>query len=164
MRRRSIGTIAGTLVGLAGGLLIASVVVPSLRAQGQNGQFLTVRGLTIVDDRGIARLRLWAPLPDPVVLGKQLPRQGVVSGLMLYDANGDERGGYVTEARGDVFLTLDARQYQQAVFIANRDGGANLSVWSGPNKNDNYVSVQAVPHPLIEIVENGKKRVFTAQP
>ena len=76
---------------------------------------------------------------------------------MLDDADGDERGGYVTEARGDVFLTLDARQYQQAVFIANRDGGANLSVWSGPNKNDNYVSVQAVPHPLIEIVENGKK-------
>jgi len=44
-------------------------------------------------------------------------------------------------------LTLDAKDYHQTVFLANRDGGANLSVWSGPNKNDNYVSVQAVPNP-----------------
>jgi hypothetical protein len=28
-------------------------------------------------------------------------------------------------------LTLDAKGRQQTLFIANRDGGANLSVWSG---------------------------------
>jgi hypothetical protein len=97
------------------------------------------------------------------VLGKRVPRQGVVSGLMLYDSDGDERGGYVTESHGDVFLSLDAKQSQQAVFVGNRDGGANLSVWSGGNRNDNYVSVQAVPKPLIEIKENGTTRVFSVQ-
>ena len=100
-------------------------------------------------------------LPDPMVRGKRVPRQGAVSGLLIADADGDERGGYVTEAHGDAFLTLDAKQGQQTIFIANRDGGANLSVWSGTNRNDNYVSIRAVPTPLIEIVQGGKK-VFTA--
>jgi hypothetical protein len=36
-------------------------------------------------------------------------------------------------------------------------------VWSDSNRNDNYVSVQAVPKPLIEIKENGVKRVFSVQ-
>ena len=140
----------------------ASLFTRMVSAQTQN-QRLTVRELTVVDDKGVPRVRLGAPLPDPMVLGKQVPRQGVVSGVMLYDADGDERGGYVTEAHGDVFLTLDAKQSQQAVFVANRDGGANLSVWSGRNRNDNYVSVQAVPTPLIEIMQNGRKRVLTAE-
>lgn len=127
-------------------------------------QRLTVRELTIVDEKGVPRVRLAAPLPDPIVLGKRVPRQGVVSGVMLYDEDGDERGGYVTESHGDVFLSLDAKQSQQAVFVGNRDGGANLSVWSGANRNDNYVSVQAVPKPLIEIKEGGTTRVFGVQP
>jgi len=82
--------------------------------------------------------------------------------MLIYDAEGDERGGYVTEEHGDAMLTLDAKGRQQTIFIANRDGGANLSVWSGNNRNDNYVSVQAVPNPLIEIKQGANRRVFTA--
>jgi hypothetical protein len=78
--------------------------------------------------------------------------------------DGDEHGGYVTESHGDVVLTLDAKHNQQAVFVGNRDGGVNVSVWNGANKNDDYVSVQAVPTPLIEIVENGIKRVIGVRP
>jgi hypothetical protein len=160
-RRRSVAALALIATFLAGAL--GGLLLPTLSAQGQ-GQRLTVREVTVVDEKGVPRVRLGAPLPDPVVLGKQVRRQGVVAGVMLYDADGDERGGYVTESHGDVFLSLDAKQYQQAVFVGNRDGGANLSVWSGANRNDNYVSVQAVPNPLIEIVQNGAKRVFTIQP
>jgi len=160
VRRTRHATIAALLVGALAGAAVAGLRVTPLSAQSA-GQFLTVRGVTVVDEKGVARVRLGAPLPDPTVMGKQVPRQGVVSGLMIYDADGDERGGYVTEAHGDAFLSLDAKQFQQAVFVANREGGANLSVWSGGNRNDNYVSVQAVPTPLIEIVQNGKKRVVT---
>jgi hypothetical protein len=63
---------------------------------------------------------------------------------------------------GDAMLTLDAKGRQQTIFIANRDGGANLSVWSGNNRDDNYVSVQAVPNPLIDIKHGGRTRVFRA--
>lgn len=161
LQRRRRVAMAGIIASFLVGLSAAALLTPIVSAQSQR-QRLTVRELTVVDDKGVPRVRLGAPLPDPIVLGRQVPRQGVVSGVMLYDADGDERGGYVTESHGDVFLTLDAKRSQQAVFVANRDGGANLSVWSGANRNDNYVSVQAVPNPLIEIVQNGTKRVFTA--
>jgi hypothetical protein len=136
---------------------------PRLIAQAPRttGDVLTVRGLVVVDDKGIERVRIGAPLPNPIVNGRRVPRQGLVSGMLIFDAEGDERGGYVTEEHGDAMLTLDAKGRQQTLFIANRDGGANLSVWSGNNRNDNYVSVQAVPNPLIEIKQNGKKRVFS---
>lgn len=163
MHRTRVGAAVLVVAGFIAGAGTASIFTPMLSAQSAN-QRLTVRELTVVDDKGIPRVRLGAPLPDPIVLGKQVPRQGVVSGVMLYDADGDERGGYVTESHGDVFLTLDAKQSQQAVFVANRDGGANLSLWSGTNRNDNYVSVQAVPKPLIELVDHGKKRLFSIQP
>ena len=142
--------------------VVLSWAMPNASVQTQRtDQILTVRGLVVLDERGVERVRLGAPLPDPIVQGKRVPRQGVVSGILISDADGDERGGYVTEAHGDAFLTLDAKKSQQTIFIANRDGGANLSLWSGSNRNDNYVSVRAVPTPLIEIVQNGKK-VFTA--
>ena len=148
------------LVGLVG--LVFSRTVPNANAQGRpTGEILTVRGLVVVDERGIERVRIGAPLPDPIVQGKRVPRQGQVSGILIFDSDGDERSGYVTNSRGDAFLTLDAKSGQQTIFLANRDGGANLAVWSGSNRNDNYVSVRAVPTPLIEIVQGGK-RVFTA--
>jgi hypothetical protein len=156
-RRDRVAAVTGA-AGIVIGLLIASAVPKVLAQRADN--VLTVRGLVVVDDKGVERVRLGAPLPDPIVSGRRVPRQGVVSGILIYDAEGDERGGYVTEARGDAMLTLDAKGRQQTIFIANRDGGANLSVWSGNNRNDNYVSVQAVPNPLIEIKQGGQTRVF----
>lgn len=163
-RLRRERAILGLVIGVAIGIAVLSWPKATAFAQVQQraDQILTVRGLVVVDDRGVERVRIGAPLPDPIVGGRRVPRQGVVSGVLIFDAEGEERGGYVTEAHGDAFLTLDAKGRQQTIFVANRDGGANLSLWSGNNRNDNYVSVQAVPKPLIEIKQDGKKRVFTA--
>jgi hypothetical protein len=149
------------LLGAVLGAVLAWTMPQAFAQTPGTDRILTVRGLVVVDERGVERVRLGAPLPDPIVQGKRVPRQGVVSGILIFDADGDERGGYVTEARGDAFLTLDAKKGQQTIFVANRDGGANLALWSGGNRNDNYVSLRAVPTPLIEIVQGGK-RVFTA--
>lgn len=142
--------------------VVLSGAWPEAQAQRRTAdEILTVRGLVVVDAAGVERVRIGSPLPDPIVQGKRVPRQGQVSGILIFDSDGDERGGYVTNSRGDAFLALDAKSGQQTIFLANRDGGANMSVWSGSNRNDNYVSVRAVPTPLIEIVQGGK-RVFTA--
>jgi hypothetical protein len=118
--------------------------------------------LIVVDDKGVERVRIGSPLPDPMVGGKRLPRQGVVSGILIHDSDGDERGGYVvSDTSGDAFLTLDAKGTQQALFLANRDGGANLAVWSGNKRGVNYASIRAVPNGRIEIVQDGKT-VFAA--
>jgi hypothetical protein len=149
------------LVGALVGAVISEGITRAFAQGRRTDEILTVRGLIVVDEKGVERVRIGSPLPDPMVGGKRVPRQGVVSGILISDKDGDERGGYVTsDTNGDAFLTLDAKNEQQTVFLANRDGGANLSIWSGRNRNTNYVSIRAVPNPLIEIVQDGKK-VFT---
>src|SRR5438045_599608 len=92
IRRTRRATIAAVRLSAVAGAVVGGLRVTPVAAQSA-GQFLTVRGVTVVDEKGVARVRLGAPLPDPTVMGKQVPRQGVVSGLMIYDADGDERGG-----------------------------------------------------------------------
>lgn len=67
---------------------------------------LTLRGLVIVDETGQERVRVGTALPDPLLLGKRSARGGDVAGILLFDAEGNERGGYVTGPRSAA-LTLD---------------------------------------------------------
>src|SRR5437868_3696323 len=64
------------------------------------GQILRVRGLIVVDEHGIERVWIGAPLPDPSFLGKRGQRQAPISGILLMDADGTERSGYVTDEFG----------------------------------------------------------------
>lgn len=140
MERAACGVLSTSCAAVIG--VVLSWAVPDAFAQTQRtDEILTVRGLVVVDERGVERVRIGAPLPDPIKEGTRVPRQGVVAGMLIFDADGDERGGYVTNARGDAFLTLDAKKGQQAIFIANRD---------------NYASLRAVPTPLLEMVRDGK--------
>ena len=70
---------------------------------------LTVRQLHVVDENGVERVRIGAPLPDPIVHGKRTKRDGPISGVLIFDRTGTERGGYATddEADGNAVITLD---------------------------------------------------------
>jgi len=98
-------------------------------ASSQAPQSLTVSELIVVDDQGIERVRIGSDLPDAVIDGKRIRRGTEVAGVMLYDTTGQERGGYVTSTEGNVFLTLDTRQGQVALFAAGPDGGSTARLW-----------------------------------
>jgi hypothetical protein len=88
---------------------------------------LHVRGLVVEDQSGHERLRLGAPLPDPMIHGVRQKRQGAVSGLLISDPNGNERGGYVTsDTSGEAFITLDSEDEQEVMLLTNPIGGANF--------------------------------------
>jgi hypothetical protein len=90
---------------------------------------LHVRGLVVVDENGTERVQIGAPLPDPLILGRRYRRLGAISGILLMDAEGNERSGYVTsDAAGEVFLTLDTVAGQTAMFYANPHTGAHLQM------------------------------------
>lgn len=90
---------------------------------------LHVRGLIVEDGNKRERLRLGAPLPDPMIHGVRYKRSGAVSGLIISDAEGNERGGYVTSDQfGEAFLSLDSEDEQQVLFLANPKGGVNLDI------------------------------------
>jgi hypothetical protein len=101
-------------------------------ATSRNDSVLILRELVIVDSMGTPRVRIAAPLPDPIMLGKRFNRGGAVSGIIIYDGEGNERGGYVTgdESRGAA-LTLD-EMMRAAVHIGVEDRGeAHISVDNG---------------------------------
>jgi hypothetical protein len=88
---------------------------------------LHVRGLVVEDLGGHERLRLGAPLPDPMIRGVRRKRQGAVSGLLISDPNGNERGGYVTaDTSGEAFIALDSEDDQEVMLLTNPKGGANF--------------------------------------
>lgn len=90
---------------------------------------LHVRGLVVEDGNHRERVRLGAPLPDPMIHGVRYKRQGAISGLIISDADGNERGGYVTSDQyGEAFLSLDSEDEQQVLFLANPKGGVNLDI------------------------------------
>jgi hypothetical protein len=63
----------------------------SVAAQSTTDCILHVRGLVVEDPSDHERVRLGAPLPDPMRHGVRIKRQGPISGLLISDANGDER-------------------------------------------------------------------------
>jgi hypothetical protein len=70
---------------------------------------------------------LGAPLPDPIIHGVRQKRQGAISGLLISDPNGNERGGYVTsDTSGEAFITLDSEDEQEVMLLTNPKGGANF--------------------------------------
>lgn len=160
-RLRRIGYVS---IGLAT-LCCSSVLIWSWKqtgvyAQTAQSQILKVRGLTIVDEKGTPRAVLGAPLPDP----KQGKRPKPVSGLLIYDAAGNERGGYVTSdgENSEAFLTLDnaAGGGQAAMLLANPDEGATFVL---TNRNGDTIGMTtAFPRPTLQIAE--RKKVIFKQP
>jgi len=98
----------------------------------QQPDVLRVRQIVIVDEKGTERVWIGAPVPDPIVQGQRQKRSGPVSGIILLDAKGNERGGYVTsDGSGEVFMSLDSEKAQETLFLANPGGGAHLSIFDG---------------------------------
>jgi hypothetical protein len=118
-------------------------------------EMLSVKRIAVVDEKGTERVVIAAPLPDPIIQGKRVKRDGPVSGMLIFDPKGNERGGYVTSDSGDLaaFLTLDSERDQVFTAYANADSGA--TVWVANEKHD-AIALSTHKRPVFEIVENKK--------
>jgi hypothetical protein len=141
------------------GLLLALVILlpainPVKAAAGQLDS-LTVKRLAVVDEKGTERVIIAAPLPDPMVHGKRVKRAGPISGILIQDPSGSERGGYATSEGNDrgAFLTLDSENDQVFTVYANPDSGATLSL--NNEKKDGLVFT-TYKQPVMNIRKEGK--------
>lgn len=66
---------------------------PSTRVEQVDHQRLVVRRIDVVDEQGVVRLSLAAPTDPPIVDGIRYRRAFPVSGLTIFDREGNERGG-----------------------------------------------------------------------
>lgn len=123
------------VVMLATGILVLSIWQAWALHRFAHPQTLSLRRLNIVDEHGVTRVILAAPAPEPMVLGKQHHRGGPVSGLIIADATGTERGGYVTSDSADAnaILTLDGQGKQTVLLLAEPDGNTLFRIWNGEN-------------------------------
>ena len=111
------------------GVIWLSRESPVWANSGPQDQILNARGLVIVDEHGKTRVRIGAPLPEPIIMGKRQKRDDSISGILIYDAAGNERGGYVTDnSVGNAFLTLDSNIGQEATLVAHPQGGAEFGI------------------------------------
>ncbi|MCX2839074.1 hypothetical protein OQ279_13035 [Salinimicrobium sp. MT39] len=140
------------------GLLIYTVKNNQLEVDMTN-KILTVRGLVVIDSTGTERVIIGAHLPPAQSIGYRFYRgdNSGVSGVMLYDHEGQERGGYVTDdSYGNVFFTLDSKISQRVLFMAEPQGAATLRMWG---KNGNEVNLGASDEgSWLNITEKGKMK------
>ena len=162
--------LTGCIMGLAALWIITAATVgalritkrglsPAGRQDAAGTDILRVRGLVVADANGVERVRIGAPLPEPIVLGKRIPRGGDISGILLYDAEGNERSGYVTsEGYPNVFFTLDGLGQQHVLFITDPNGTPTLRMWN----QENTVQLEADEmSPDIKLT-HGKEVLFEA--
>jgi hypothetical protein len=110
-------------------------------------KILKVRGILVVDSLGIERVLVGAHLPEPnFSQGHRIQargKNGSVSGVMLYDAEGQERGGYVTDDYyGNAFLTLDSKTQQHFLLVAEPQGSTTFQLWSRNGENKISLSTE----------------------
>lgn len=122
---------------------------------------LVLRGVRIVDASGITRVRLGAPLPGPVVGGQERRRAAPISGMVILDGDGEERGGFSTADgpgdRSEAFIGLDSREGQTTLFLANPHDGGNLQVWDQRGNSVGLFAVKGVPYIR---VQRGSRTLF----
>lgn len=111
---------------------------PAVNAHSSDSEYqekiLRVRGIVVVDENGTERVWIGAPVPEPLILGKRFPRGGSMSGIILFDEEGNERSGYCTSnGYPNVLFTLDSIGQQQVLFMAEPQGDTALWLWNGEN-------------------------------
>jgi hypothetical protein len=144
------------LVCVVTALWVASAVLlyQEHRSVMRGGGKLRVREITVVDEHGVERVKIAAPLPDPIVLGKRGKRDDSRAGILIYDARGNERGGYATDnSVGNAFLTLDSERLQAVTLVAYPGGGAELGV---QNEKRDAIALSAVNDgPKMKLIRAG---------
>jgi hypothetical protein len=113
-------------------LALAVLALAGWSSQRPPADTLRAKELVIVDPAGVERVRLGGDLPDAIIKGKRVARGEKAAGVLLYDDTGQERSGYVTfSPSGNVGLTLDTRNSQAALFVADPEEGSALQLWHG---------------------------------
>ncbi len=146
------------IIALASALLLQWQEIRNIR----NPQKLRVRELAVLDEHDTERVLIAAPLPDPMILGKRRTRGGgTLSGIVIADSTGTERGGYATgDDYANAMLTLDGQGHQTLLLLAEPDGSTLFRIWNGDKGS---VTMGVRDHPFLNLKQNGKP-LFLAPP
>ena len=168
-RKYRIAFITAAITSVCGVLAIAGAVgsragaATTTQPDDKITDVLRVRELNVVDKNGVTRVKIGAPLAHAIVNGQQNRSRGgrpedTISGILLFDAGGVERSGYATVDHGysNVMLTLDDKNKQHAMFIAEPTGATTLRLFNADTKDRVDVAIDK-DGPSISMVRRGKE-------
>lgn len=152
--RRRLQTIVG------GMLLAAAAIGLGALAATPVQDTIVARNIVIVDQDGTPRVLIGAPLPDPPILGRRVPRGDVAHGILLFDATGSERGGYVTfDGSGVAMISVDTSTTMVGRLAAGPIGGGALLL---RDEQGHETRVGAYPGgPFVSLRDGERERVIT---
>jgi len=117
---------------------LESVIVnraPETRVTTVDHERITAKRIDIVGDDGTIRMTLAGETPAPIIDGLQYKRAFNVSGLILYDAMGSERGGFgVADVKDGsmAVLALDHPAMDAIGWRVAPDGSVSFSINQAP--------------------------------
>ena len=153
-RRWNLGIVASLLgVGL--------IILTGWRQQPESaGENLRVHRLTVVDNKGTARLVLGAPLPDPMMGGKLQKRRSPATGLLLNDADGNESGGLGALDDGTMMLCFDSNGQERVCVFTLPKGMTGLIVNDDQGKTRSQVVVGPEGQPKLEMYDEKRQLIL----
>ncbi|HBK46603.1 MAG TPA: hypothetical protein DDZ67_09265 [Xanthomonadaceae bacterium] len=107
---------------------------PETRVASPDQERITARRIDIVDENGVIRMTLSGRTPAPIIDGIQYRRAFDVAGMVLYDENGSERGGFGTAdvEGGMAVLALDHPAMDAVGWRVSPDGEVRFSINQAP--------------------------------
>jgi hypothetical protein len=102
-------------------------LLPSARSS-TTETHLRGRSLAVVDEHGVERVLIAAPLPNPVSDGKESQRRSKSYGIQLNDAKGNEFGGFTIAYDGALVSCFDWAQGEATCMFAMPSGEAGFEV------------------------------------
>ena len=100
-----------------------SSMTPQTRVAKVDRERLIARRIDVVDSKGVIRMTLAGDAPAPIVDGIEYKRHVPVGGLIIWDEEGNERGGIgFNSARSTTQLSFDYAA-QEAVAVLSREDG-----------------------------------------
>jgi hypothetical protein len=95
---------------------------------------LRVRSLSVIDEHGVARIIIAAPLPNPVSAGKESPRRSKAYGIQFNDAKANEFGASTIADDGALVSCFDWTQGEATCMFAMPSGEAGFEVKAAKEK------------------------------
>ena len=138
------------------GILAGYIILSEPELSDISDQVLRVRGIVVADTNGVGRVVIGSHVdPNPMLQGKRYKGGREMSGIMLYDGDGNERGGYMTgDWYGNMYITLDDLGGQRAMLLVEPQGAASFSIGGG----NNVFNVLATRDTTIfRVLNNGKE-------
>lgn len=120
---------------------------PQLRFEEVDEDRIVTRRIDLVDEKGVVRVTLGAPLPNPVVDGIEYSRSRAVNGMMIRDENGNERGGLAfLDGLNWPALIFDHNASEAAGLIVRDDGTMQfLMIQPGEERRDPRIENRLTP-------------------